>query len=373
MKIVSVFGTRPEAIKMAPVVKTLEAMPCVDAYICLTGQHREMLTDVLDLFELKPACNLDIMMANQGLTSVTCSVLEGLGPVFEEIAPDYVLVHGDTTTTMAGALAAFYRRIPVGHVEAGLRTNNIYAPWPEEMNRKIAGAISTLHFAPTSRAAENLRCEGVSGNRITVTGNTAIDALHWVLEGPLAAPGINAEMAALFPFLDPSKRLILVTGHRRENHNGGIGRVCSAMRTVAARGDVQVVYPVHPCPEVKRVVDEVLGRVADVHLVPPLSYKPFVWLMKRSHIIVTDSGGIQEEAPSLGKPVLVTRDITERPEAVVVGTVKLVGTDPNAIIFNVARLLDDTAAFTEAARAYSPYGDGQAAARIANRLLEEHR
>ena len=371
MRIVSVFGTRPEAIKMAPVVRALEEAPDIDAHVVLTGQHREMLTQVTDLFGIKPYANLDVMQAAQGLTHITTAVLQGLEPVFQDLKPDCVLVHGDTTTTMAAALAAFYGQIPVGHVEAGLRTGNIYSPWPEEMNRRIAGAITTVHFAPTRRAADNLMAENTARDRIEITGNTAIDALFWVRDQVLAAPGIADEMAALFPWLDASKRLILVTGHRRENHDGGIAEICTSMRDLAARGDVQLVYPVHLNPKVQSVAHDILGDTADVHLIAPLDYKPFAWLMGRSDLIITDSGGIQEEAPSLGKPVLVTRDTTERPEAVDAGTVLLVGAVADRIVPEAVRLLDDAAAYQAMARTHNPYGDGLAAGRIRDRLLKE--
>lgn len=369
--VVSVFGTRPEAIKMAPLVRALEATPKLRSSICLTGQHREMLNQVIDLFELTPDSNLDIMKSAQGLTHVTTAVLEGLDKTFAELRPDWVLVHGDTSTTMAAALAAFYKQIPVGHVEAGLRTGDIYSPWPEEMNRKLTGSLSTLHFAPTETSGKNLKNEGVDASKILVTGNTVIDALHWVRDNALAAPGVEQQMSAIFPFLDPSKRVILVTGHRRENQDGGLERMCLALRKLASRGDVQVVYPVHLNPQVQQAAETVLGDAKNVFLIPPLDYLPFVWLMNRSHIIVTDSGGIQEEAPSLGKPVLVTRDTTERPEAVKAGTVRLTGADTDAILWEAERLLDQDDAYASMSHAHNPYGDGQASSRIVHRLIEE--
>lgn len=369
--VMCVFGTRPEAIKMAPVVQALRARSDVRTSVCLTGQHREMLTQVTDLFGIVPDRNLDVMKAAQGLTHVTGAVLSGLETAFTETRPDWVLVHGDTTTTMAAAMAAYYRQIPVGHVEAGLRTGNIYSPFPEEMNRKIAGALSTLHFAPTAGAAANLAREGIARDRIEVTGNTVIDALFWVRDNALRDPATGAAMAARFGFLDPAKKLVLVTGHRRENQSGGLEKICAAMRSLALRGDVQVVYPVHLNPNVQRAARSVLKGVEGVHLIEPLDYLPFVWLMDRAHLIVTDSGGIQEEAPSLGKPVLVTRDTTERPEAVAAGTVRLTGADTDAILWEAERLLDDDTAHAAMARAHNPYGDGAAATRIVNRLLQE--
>jgi len=369
--VVCVFGTRPEAIKMAPVVQALKARSDVRTSVCLTGQHREMLLQVTDLFGIVPDRNLDVMKVAQGLTHVTGAVLSGLETAFTEMKPDWVLVHGDTTTTMAAAMAAYYQQIPVGHVEAGLRTGNVYSPFPEEMNRRIAGALSTLHFAPTKGAAANLRREGIAADRIDVTGNTVIDALFWVRDNALRDPTNEATMAARFGFLDPTKKLILVTGHRRENQSGGLEKICAAMRSLALRGDVQVVYPVHLNPNVQRAARSVLKGVADVHLIEPLDYLPFVWLMNRSHLIVTDSGGIQEEAPSLGKPVLVTRDTTERPEAVEAGTVRLTGADTDAILWEAERLLDDDTAYAAMAQAHNPYGDGAAASRIVARLLQE--
>lgn len=357
---------------MAPVVRALSETPGVRCSVCLTGQHREMLEQVITLFGIKADRNLDIMRNAQGLTHVTTAVLGGLETAFQEMKPDWVLVHGDTTTTMAAALAAFYQRIPVGHVEAGLRTGNIYSPWPEEMNRKMAGSLSTLHFAPTAIAANNLIREGINPAQIETTGNTVIDALYWVRDNALASPETEANMRAAFPFLDPVKRMILVTGHRRENQGGGIERMCVALRKLAAREDVQVVYPVHLNPAVQRAADTVLKGVEDVHLIPPQDYLPFVWLMNRAHLIVTDSGGVQEEAPSLGKPVLVTRDTTERPEAVEAGTVRLTGADTDAILWEAERLLDDASAYAAMSQAHNPYGDGQASARIVARLLQEN-
>ena len=371
MRVMSVFGTRPEAIKMAPVVKALEGAEGVESLVCLTGQHREMLDQVVRLFGLTPDLDLQIMSRAKGLTQVTSAILTGMDRAIERLRPDMILVHGDTTTTMASALAAFYRGVPVGHVEAGLRTGNMRSPWPEEMNRKVTGVLGDLHFAPTDVAKANLLREGVGEGSIAVTGNTVIDALFWVRDNALAEPSTRTAMEAEFSFLDPAKRVVLVTGHRRENQDGGIERVCHAMKALAARGDVEVVYPVHLNPAVRDTVESVLRGVANVHLIAPLDYLPFVWLMDRSAVIVTDSGGIQEEAPSLGKPVLVARDTTERPEAVDSGVVRLIGTDTAAIGAEVSQLLDDPARYDAMAKARNPYGDGRASARIVDRLKQE--
>lgn len=369
IKVISVFGTRPEAIKMAPVVRALAACPDVDARVAVTAQHREMLDQVLHLFEITPDHDLDIMKPGQGLTEITASVLAGLKPVFEEFAPDLVLVHGDTTTTLATALAAYYQRIPVGHVEAGLRTGNIYSPWPEEVNRKVAGAITRLHFAPTERSRANLLAENVNDAHIHVTGNTVIDALLDVVrkldEDTAQSAAFDAEFG-----IDPGKRMILVTGHRRESFGGGFERICDALARLAERSDVQIIYPVHLNPNVKGPVEARLAARGRVSLIAPQDYLPFVHLMRRADVILTDSGGVQEEAPSLGKPVLVMRDTTERPEAVEAGTVRLVGTDADLIVAQVTTLLDDPAAHDRMARAHNPYGDGRAAPRILAGILD---
>jgi UDP-N-acetylglucosamine 2-epimerase (non-hydrolysing) len=364
LRILIVFGTRPEAIKMAPVIKALQASPDHDVEICITAQHREMLDQALRLFNITPDHDLNLMKPGQDLTDITVGVLRGLRDLLAKNSYDLLLVHGDTTTTSAAALAAFYARVPVGHVEAGLRTGNMQSPWPEEMNRSIVGRIASHHFAPTPASAANLAAEGVPADRIHITGNTVIDALQDVVARLDDDTALNAEMAALFPFLDPSRRMVLVTGHRRENFGDGFERLCRALARIADRGDVQVVYPVHLNPNVQEPVNRVLGGSKDVHLIAPQDYLPFVWLMKMSNLIITDSGGVQEEAPSLGKPVLVTRDTTERPEAVDAGTVLLVGTDDEAIVAHANRLLDDAAAYDAMARAINPYGDGHAAARI---------
>lgn len=367
MKVLTVFGTRPEAIKMAPVVGALQSAPGLIGEVCVTAQHREMLDQVLNLFDIRPDYDLDVMRPGQGLTEITASVVRGMQPVLAESRPDVVLVHGDTTTTFAAALAAFYEKIPVGHVEAGLRTGDKYAPWPEEMNRRLAGAITTWHFAPTARARQNLLNEGVAESAITVTGNTVIDALLTVVKETRGDDAVHGQ----FDFLDLDKRTILVTGHRRENFGDGFHNICQALRRLAMRTDVQIVYPVHLNPNVQKPVRDMLSGRNNVHLIEPLDYLPFVALMDRADLIITDSGGIQEEAPSLGKPVLVMRDATERPEAVDAGTVVLVGTDERKIAAEANRLLDNEAAYAAMARAHNPYGDGKAAGRIVEILTDQ--
>lgn len=365
LKVLSVFGTRPEAIKMAPVVKSLARKPGIDARVCVTAQHREMLDQVLQLFEIVPDYDLNLMRPNQDLSDITSAVLTGLKPILHDFQPDLVLVHGDTTTTMASCLAAYYQQIPVGHVEAGLRTGNIYSPWPEEVNRKIAGAITQLHFAPTHRAQRNLVKEGVPDHRIHITGNTVIDALQNVVEMIDTTPLLAQSLAAQFPLV-AGKRLVLVTGHRRESFGGGFARICDALKSLAARDDVQIIYPVHMNPNVSGPVQDRLGHIPNIQLIAPQDYLPFVYLMSRADIILTDSGGIQEEAPSLGKPVLVMRDTTERPEAVTAGTVRLVGTDTQRILTEANRLLDDDRAYHTMSFAHNPYGDGTASDQIAD-------
>ncbi len=366
MKILCVFGTRPEAIKMAPVVKALQRTDGLTAQVCVTGQHAEMLEQVNQLFDIVPDVDLKIMKSGQGLTHITTAILEAMVDVIAEMKPDYILVHGDTTTSMAAALAGFYSHVPVGHVEAGLRTHNMQSPWPEEANRQVTGRLASMHFAPTELAKSNLIREAISEENIHVTGNTVIDALQMIRDRLDGDDKTTNEIAVSFPFLDPKKRLILVTGHRRENHDGGIARVCEALANLSRRGDVQIVFPVHLNPIVKEAVGQVLDGVNDVHLLDPLSYLPFVWFLSRCAFVITDSGGIQEEAPSFGKPVLVTRDTTERPEAVDAGTVQLVGTDTNLLLAEANKLLDDEAAYSAMALAHNPYGDGKAAARIAS-------
>ena len=369
IKVLSVFGTRPEAIKMAPVVKALENEPSIDARVCVTAQHREMLDQVLSLFEIVPDYDLDLMKPGQGLSEITSGVLAGMKGVLSDAAPELVLVHGDTTTTLAASLAAYYERIPVGHVEAGLRTGNIYSPWPEEINRKVAGAITRLHFAPTEKSRQNLLAENTPEDHIVVTGNTVIDALLDVVKKLDGATDTSRQFDDAFG-IDPKRRMVLVTGHRRESFGGGFQRICNALAQLAERDDIQIIYPVHLNPNVKGPVEERLSSLRRVTLIPPQDYLPFVHLMRRAEVILTDSGGVQEEAPSLGKPVLVMRDTTERPEAVDAGTVKLVGTDTTLIVQEVSRLLDDREAYLAMSRAHNPYGDGQASGRIRDAIIE---
>ena len=371
MKVMVVFGTRPEAIKMAPLVKALQAAPGLQTVVCVTAQHRQMLDQVLRLFEITPEHDLDVMKPGQDLYDITSNILLGLRPVLAAERPDWVLVHGDTTTTLATTLAAYYARIPVAHIEAGLRTGDKYAPFPEEMNRKITGAVADLHFAPTAASQANLLAEGVPATTVHVTGNTVIDALLAVVEKLKTSATLQAELAERFRFLDASKKLILVTGHRRENFGEGFQNICHALADVAERHpDVEILYPVHLNPNVRQPVNDILATrgLSNVHLIEPVDYLPFVYLMNRSHLIITDSGGVQEEAPSLGKPVLVMRDTTERPEAVTAGTVKLVGTSREAIVRECERLLTDAEAYQTMSHAHNPYGDGQAVARIVNTL-----
>jgi len=371
MKTLCVFGTRPEAIKMAPLVKALASDSRFESRVCVTGQHREMLDQVLDLFSIEPDHDLNIMKPGQDLTDVTCSILGGLREVLATEKPDIVLVHGDTATTFATSLAAYYQQIPVGHVEAGLRTGNLYSPWPEEANRKLTGALTNLHFAPTDTSRSNLAREGVKEGSIVVTGNTVIDALFDVVAKIDTEQGLRNELAVQFPFLRPDARLILITGHRRESFGGGFERICEAIARVAKENpDVDLLYPVHLNPNVREPVHRLLGELDNVHLIEPKDYLPFVYLMNRAHIILTDSGGIQEEAPSLGKPVLVMRDTTERPEAVEAGTVKLVGTDADVIVREIQDLLHDSAAYERMSFAHNPYGDGKACSRILEALNE---
>lgn len=364
MKVLSVFGTRPEAIKMAPVVRQLELLGGrVESVVCVTGQHRQMLDQVLNLFDIKPQFDLDLMRENQTLAETTASILSGLDRVIVAVKPDWVLTQGDTTTAMVGMLAAFYRGVKAGHVEAGLRTWDKRHPFPEEINRKIADSVCDLHFAPTETARQNLLKEGIDGASIHVTGNTVIDALLDVASrrfdwstGPLAE-------------IPRSRRIILVTAHRRESFGDPFRRICEALRTIAARGDVEIVYPVHLNPNVRAVAHELLSDSANVMLIEPLDYLPMVHLMKESYLVLTDSGGLQEEAPGLGKPVLVMREATERPEGITAGTVRLVGTEPTRIVNEVTKLLDETSEYELMARAVNPYGDGKASARIVQHLL----
>ncbi|MFK0667472.1 non-hydrolyzing UDP-N-acetylglucosamine 2-epimerase [Aeromonas salmonicida] len=363
-RVLIVFGTRPEAIKMAPIVKAFQANRKIDVRVCVTGQHREMLDQVLNLFEIEPEYDLNIMKPGQDLTDVTTAILQGLKPVFAEFKPDRILVHGDTATSFAATLAAYYHRIAVGHVEAGLRTGNIYSPWPEEGMRRLTGGIADQHYTPTISSLKNLIMENIAPETIFVTGNSVIDALIEVSHRIDNNVGMKAELASRFPFLDKSKKLILVTGHRRENHGDGFERICKALAVLAQRDDVQIVYPVHLNPNVQEPVNRNLKGLDNVHLIEPQDYLPFVYLMKQSYLILTDSGGIQEEAPTLGKPVLCMRDTTERPAAVKAGTVRLVGTCDETIVAETVRLLDDELAYQVMSHANNPYGDGKTSQRI---------
>ncbi|MCB1659591.1 MAG: UDP-N-acetylglucosamine 2-epimerase (non-hydrolyzing) [Pseudomonadales bacterium] len=370
-KVLLVFGTRPEAIKMAPLVKALKADEFFDARVCVTAQHRQMLDQVLELFEIKPEFDLNLMKPNQDLTDITCGVLQGLKSVFAQWKPDVVLVHGDTSTTLATSLAAFYQRIDVGHVEAGLRTGNLYSPWPEEANRKLTGALARWHFAPTQVSKENLLRENINETTVSVTGNTVIDALLQVRQKVVDSLSLQQQFAKQFRFLQEGRRLVLVTGHRRENFGGGFERICDALAQIAKKfPDVDVVYPVHLNPNVQEPVNRLLSGISNIYLIEPLDYLPFVYLMNRSTIILTDSGGIQEEAPSLGKPVLVLRDTTERPEAVAAGTVRLTGTDVAKIVSEASVLLTDEKAYEAMAFSHNPYGDGLACSRIIDILKQ---
>ncbi|MFC0050142.1 non-hydrolyzing UDP-N-acetylglucosamine 2-epimerase [Rheinheimera tilapiae] len=365
IKVLSVFGTRPEAIKMAPLVNLLKQDQSIDSRVCVTGQHREMLDQVLKLFHIVPEYDLAIMKAGQDLYDVATSILLNIKPVLRDFQPDIVLVHGDTSTTFAAALACYYEKIAVGHVEAGLRTGNIYSPWPEEANRRLTGAITTLHFAPTATSRDNLLRENTAADNIEVTGNTVIDALHQVVAKIDADQALSQQFASDFPYGQDGRRLILVTGHRRESFGAGFENICAALKAIAEQfPDCDVVYPVHLNPNVREPVYRLLSNSPNVHLIAPQDYLPFVYLMSRSYLVLTDSGGIQEEAPSLGKPVLVMRDTTERPEAVAAGTVKLVGTDQQVIVSEVHKLMTDQAYYDSMSFAHNPYGDGLACGRI---------
>jgi UDP-N-acetylglucosamine 2-epimerase (non-hydrolysing) len=367
-KALIVFGTRPEAIKMAPVVKQMRAHFGGEVRVCVTAQHRQMLDQVLNLFGIVPEYDLNLMKPGQDLTDITANVLTAMRGVFDDFEPDVVLVHGDTTTTFATSLAAYYKKIPVAHIEAGLRTGNIYSPWPEEMNRKLTGSIAAFHFAPTETARDNLLRESVCAESVFVTGNTVIDALLDVVKKIDSDSDLKSVLENQFSFLDPQKHTILITGHRRENFGKGFEDICKALAKLAVREDVELVYPVHLNPNVQEPVKRLLGNISNIHLMEPLDYLPFVYLMNRSHLIITDSGGIQEEAPSLGKPVLVIRDTTERPEAVAAGTVKLVGTNTEKIVAEANALLNDVDAYQAMSVAHNPYGDGVAARRIVDVL-----
>ena len=381
-KVMLVFGTRPEAIKMAPLVKEFQKQPKrIETVVCVTGQHREMLDQVLKIFDIKPDYDLNIMKQGQDLYDVTARVLTGMRDVLKEVKPDVVLVHGDTTTSTAAALAAFYQQIPVGHVEAGLRTHNIYSPWPEEMNRLLTGRLATYHFSPTPLSSNNLIKESVDDRNIIITGNTVIDALYWVVDKIKNNKELDNELEDILSKagydvnrLNNGKKLVLITGHRRENFGDGFINMCTAIKDLTVKyPDLDFVYPMHLNPNVRKPIHEVFGEnlsgLKNMFFIEPLEYLSFVYLMEKSSIVLTDSGGIQEEAPGLGKPVLVMRDTTERPEALDAGTVKLVGTDYNKIVNEVSSLIDDKAAYEKMSKAVNPYGDGLACGRIVNALL----
>lgn len=365
IKVLMVFGTRPEAIKMAPIYSALVADAHFVPIVCVTAQHREMLDQVLDIFAIQPDYDLNLMKRGQSLPQLSAAILIGLEDVFEASQPDFVLVHGDTTTTMAASIAAYYANIPIGHIEAGLRTGDLRSPWPEEGNRRVTGAIADYHFAPTQSARDNLLAENKDPARIIVTGNTVIDALMNVQNRLVQDSDLRDTISKGFTFLDPGRRMILVTGHRRESFGSGFERICTALREISLRfQDCDIVYPVHLNPKVQEPVYRTIGKLPNVHLIPPQEYLPFVYLMSQAELIITDSGGIQEEAPSLGKPVLVLRDVTERPEAVIAGTVRLVGSDIDKIVSEVQALLTDEKAYSAMSTAHNPYGDGNASARI---------
>jgi len=365
MNILAIFGTRPEAIKMAPVVNQLKCSDDLRVQVCVTAQHREMLDKVLDVFDIQPDFDLDIMRQGQTLSGITSTVLTKLEAVFDAARPGIVLVHGDTTTTLSASLAAYYHRIAIGHVEAGLRTGNLRSPWPEEGNRKLTGALADLHFAPTDEARRNLLAEGADDARIFVTGNTVIDALMSVNRRFDEDRNLDRAMQSRYAFLRPDAKLVLITGHRRENFGQGFIEICTSIGMLATEfPEVEFVYPVHLNPNVREPVGRLLANIDNVHLIEPQDYLPFVWLMRRSYLVLTDSGGIQEEAPSLGKPVLVMRDTTERPEALAAGTARLVGTQKDKIVGGVRELLCDTESYMRMANAFNPYGDGHASAAI---------
>ena len=369
-KILVVFGTRPEAIKMAPLVKALCNDVSMITKVCVTAQHRSMLDQVLDIFDIKPDYDLNLMMNSQSLEQLSTRILLAISEVLEEMVPDLVLVHGDTTTTSMVSLACFYRHIPIGHVEAGLRTGNLQAPWPEEFNRRLTGMLSTLHFAPTVKAAENLLSEKIDPENIEITGNTVIDALFQMTDYLKNNKIYKNILNKKFNFIDRSKKLILVTGHRRENFGQGMIEICNALKEIGLRSDIQIIYAVHLNPHVKGPVDSILSNIPNIYLIPPQDYMSFVYLLTRCYIVLTDSGGIQEEAPSLGKPVLVMRETTERPEAVEAGAARLVGTKSMNIVAAVENLLNNMDVYEEMANANNPYGDGSAAKKITKRILK---
>lgn len=367
--IMVVCGTRPEAIKMGPLVNRLRGDKSLNTILCSTGQHREMLDQVMDLFGLKPDIDLGVMKPGQNLIDITCGVMQGLSEQFSLEKPDLVLVHGDTNTTLSASLACYYQQIPVHHVEAGLRTGNLYSPWPEEGNRKLTAGLASHHYAPTETAKYNLVSEGIDEKNITITGNTVIDALLDVVAILEKNPALEEKIIASLPTLEPNKKLILVTGHRRENFGQGFNNICRAIAKLATRKDVQIVYPVHLNPNVQDPVKRLLSDLDNVHLIETLGYLTFTHLMRKSYLILTDSGGVQEEAPTLGKPVLVMRDTTERPEAISAGTVKLVGTDSNKIVAEVTQLLENQDLYVSMSQSINPYGDGTACQKIMTEIL----
>lgn len=371
-KILVVFGTRPEAIKLAPIIKLLEQDAQFNLKICVTAQHRQMLDQVLDLFEITPDFDLNIMRNNQTLTNITCSVLSELEPILKDFKPHWLMVHGDTTTTFSSSLAAYYQKIPVIHIEAGLRTGNIYAPFPEEINRKLTGCITQLHFSPTQTAKQNLLNEGISEDNIFVTGNTVIDALLYTVKKIEQNPILSLQLKEKFKFLNPQKRLILITAHRRENFGEGFEHICEMIKQISFRKDIELVYPVHLNPYVQNIVFKHLNNIENIHLIEPLDYIPFVYLMKQAYLILTDSGGIQEEAPALGKPVLVMRETTERPEAVEQGTAILVGTNIEKTVKTCFNLLDNLQIYEQHRISYENniYGDGKASEKIISILKQ---
>ncbi|MDN3651656.1 UDP-N-acetylglucosamine 2-epimerase (non-hydrolyzing) [Thalassotalea ponticola] len=365
MKVLTVFGTRPEAIKMAPLALALNDDSRFDHKLCITAQHREMLDQVLEAFELTADFDLNVMKPGQSLTDVTSAILCGMEQVFSKFKPDIVLVHGDTATTLAASLAAYYQQISVAHIEAGLRTGNVYSPWPEEGNRKLTAALASLHFAPTQTSATNLRKENIADQRIHITGNTVIDALYYVLDKINDDQHRSLGLSEQFAFLNADRKMILVTGHRRESFGGGFERICQALAHIARDfPQLDIVYPVHLNPNVRAPVNRLLSNSPNIYLIEPVDYVPFVYLMSKSYLILTDSGGIQEEAPSLGKPVLVMRDTSERPEAIEAGTVRLVGTDASEIYKQISELLSSSDAYQAMSYSHNPYGDGKACERI---------
>ena len=370
-KILVVIGTRPEAIKMAPLIKALKLDKRFHLKLCITAQHREMLDQVLDIFNIKPDFDLNLMKKDQKLCDITALIMKDVGNVLSQFKPDIVLVHGDTTTTFAAALSAYYKKIPVGHIEAGLRTRNVYLPWPEEANRQLTSVITKYHFCPTNISKENLINEQVSDESIYVTGNTVIDALFLALQHIKKDKNLTNRFEKKFKFIDPSKKMILVTGHRRESFGDDFINICNAIKDISLKNnDIQIVYPVHLNPNVQKPVSKILSQLKNVFLLDPQEYLPFIFLMSKSHILLTDSGGIQEEGPSLGKPVLVMRDSTERPEAIHAGTAKLVGTQPHKIIYEVEKLLNSKKEYEKMSKSHNPYGDGKACERICNILGE---